>query len=81
MADCNRAAIHVEALIRNSQPVRAIKYLDGESLVELPEVDIRNALAGTLQEFRNGEDRANTHLVGLASGDCESTEDSQRLQA
>ena len=56
-------------------------HLHGEGLVELPQIDVGDALAGALQQLRNGEHRTDAHFVRLAAGDREAAEDSQRLQA
>ena len=43
MADGNRAAGYVEPVIGNAEPVAAIQYLHGESLIEFPDADIIHA--------------------------------------
>ena len=49
MADRDGAAIDVEALVGNAEPVAAIEDLHGERLVELPEPDVLHREPGALQ--------------------------------
>src|SRR3954467_3306727 len=80
MADRDGAAVHVEALVRDTELVAAVHHLYGERLVQLPQVDVRHLLAGRLQELRHGEHWADAHLVGLTTGDREAAIDAKRLQ-
>ena len=81
VADRDRAAVDVELLHRDAELVAAVEHLHGERLVQLPQADVVDLQAVALQAARNGEDRADAHLVGLAAGDREAAEDAQRLQA
>src|SRR4051794_28654154 len=49
MADRDRTAIHVEPVVGNAELVAAVDDLDRERLVELPQVDIGDLLAGALE--------------------------------
>src|SRR5208282_2766889 len=80
VADRDRAAVDVEPLLRNAEPVAAIQHLAGERLVELPQIDIADLEPLPGQQFRYGENRANAHLVRLAAGDGEAAEGAERLQ-
>src|SRR5262245_20479806 len=80
MADGNRAAIDVEALLRNAEPIAAIEYLAGESFVEFPQVDVVDLKAEALEQLWHGKDRADPHLVGLAAGNRETAEGAERLE-
>src|SRR5690606_37954281 len=81
MADGDRAAVDVQALIGNAELVAAVDHLHGEGLIQLPEADIVHLQAETLQQLRHGIDRADPHLVGLAAGDRHAAIDAERLQA
>src|SRR5262245_29673752 len=63
MSERDRAAVHVPALVRNADAVAAVDHLHREGLVQLPQVDVRDALAGLLEELRHGEYRADSHLA------------------
>src|SRR5882672_9130168 len=76
----NRAAIHVEAIVRDAETLRAVEDLNREGLVEFPQVDVGDGLAGAFQQLRDGEHRADTHFIRLASGHGEAAEDAERLE-
>src|SRR5256885_5020112 len=40
MADRNRAAVDVQALVRNAEAISAIQHLASECFIELPEIDV-----------------------------------------
>ena len=80
MADGDGAAIDIEPLLRNAEPVAAIEHLAGERLVEFPQIDVVHLQAVALEQLRHGEDRADAHLVGLAAGDGKAAERAERLQ-
>src|SRR6185295_14444158 len=44
MAERDRAAVHVQLVVRDADAVAAIDHLDGEGLVQLPEVDVLHLL-------------------------------------
>src|SRR6476620_1576906 len=77
--DC--AAIHIELLRIDAEPVAAIDHLHGESFVQFPEIDIGNFESVPLQESRNGKYRADAHLIGLAACRDKAAERAERLQA
>ena len=78
MADGDRAAVDVEAIVRNAERVAAVDHLHGERLVQLPEVDVVDLDARPLEQLRHREHRADAHLVGLAAGDGEAAEHAER---
>src|SRR5688572_24314155 len=80
MAHRDGATVDVEAFIRNSELVRAVQHLYREGFIELPEVDVRDALAGALQQLRYGEYGPDAHLVRLAARDREPAEDAERFR-
>src|SRR5690606_38150853 len=80
MADGDRAAVDVQALVRDPEPVAAVEHLDGEGFVQLPEVDVVDFQAGTVEQLGHREHRADPHLVGFAAGDREAAEIAERLQ-
>src|SRR5207253_1629848 len=75
VADRDGAAVDVQRLRRDTEPVTAVDDLDGEGLVQLPEVDLVPAEAEAFEEPRHGEHGADPHLVGLASRDGEAPVD------
>ena len=81
MADGDGAAVDVEPVVGDAEPVAAVDDLHRERLVQLPESDVIDLEARPLQEARDGEDGADAHFVRLAARHCEPTEDPQRPQA
>src|SRR6185369_3234751 len=81
MADRDRAAIDVVLLGIDAKLVARVEALAGERFVELPEVDVVDLQAMTLQQLRHGEDRADAHLVRLAAGRGPGDETSHRIEA
>src|SRR4029079_1922820 len=81
MADGDRSAVDVEALVRYAQLVAAIDHLDGECLVELPQADFVDIHPRPREELRYGKDRTDAHFVGFAAGDGETAEYPERLEA
>src|SRR5579883_1216352 len=80
MADRDRAAVDVETLLRDAQPVAAVERLARKGFVELPQVNVVDAEAMARQQLRNCEHWANAHLVRLAAGDREAPEGAERLK-
>ena len=64
-----------------SEPVVAIEHLDGKGLVELPKANIVDTQAKPLEKLGHGEDRADTHFVGLGTRDGHSNIAAERIQA
>src|SRR5439155_23456541 len=81
MPDRDRAAVDVEPLGIDAEPVAAVDHLDGERLVQLPEIDVLDLETVPPEELRHREDRADPHLVGLAARHGEAAEDRERLDA
>src|SRR5260221_11491027 len=81
VADGDRAAVDVEAVGGNAKLVAAVDHLHGEGLVQFPQADVLDLLAGLREALRHRERRADAHLVGLAAGGREAAEDPQRLRA
>src|SRR5690606_37758428 len=81
MSDRDRAAVDVEALVRDAEFVHAIQHLHGEGLVEFPQADVVDGEPGPLQQLGHREHRADAHLVGLAAGDRVAAEHAQRRDA
>src|SRR5438876_9484942 len=59
----------------------AIEHLHREGLVQLPQVDVADLLAGLLEQLGHREHRADAHFLRVAAGDREAAEDAERLQA
>src|SRR5262249_9301053 len=81
MADGNRAAVDVQTIVRDAEPIAAVDHLDGKRFIQLPQVHALEPRAGLLQQLRHGEHRADPHLVRLAAGDGEPAEHAERLHA
>src|SRR5580693_9369015 len=81
MSDRDRAAVHVQLLVRDADAVRAIEHLAREGFVQLPDFDVVGLEAVALQKARDGEDRTDSHFIGLASGRGKAAEDTERLDA
>ena len=81
VADGDGAAVDVVLLRVDAQLVAAVEALAGEGLVQLPKVDVVDLQAVAFQEARDGEHRADAHLVGLAAGDRPALEDAHGRQA
>src|SRR6185295_1269195 len=80
MADGNRAAVDVEPIVGDAEPIAAVDHLHREGLVQLPEIDVLDLRAGALEQLRHREHRADTHLAWFAAGDREAAEDAERCQ-
>ncbi len=81
VADSDGAAVDVQAVHRDAEFALAVENLNGEGFVEFPQADVVDGQAGALEQFGNGEDRADAHFVGLTTGNRETTEDTQRGSA
>src|SRR5712691_4651764 len=75
VADRDRAAVPVELLWVEAEPVATVDDLRGEGLVQLPDVDVADLEARAPEELRHREDRTDPHLLGRAAGDREAAED------
>src|SRR6478672_13577884 len=58
MTDRDRAAVDIVLGGIDAELVARIEALAGEGFVELPEIDVVDLKAVTLQQLRNGKDRA-----------------------
>src|SRR4051812_46560825 len=74
VADGDGAAVDVQPVRRQAEPVAAIEHLARERLVQLPKVDVVHREPVPLQQTGNGIDRPDPHLVRLAPGDGEAAE-------
>ena len=79
VTDSDGATVDVQVLSRDAQLVAAVDNLRSKGFVQLPQADVVHLQAVTLQQTRNGEDRADAHFVRLATGNREATEDTHRL--
>ncbi len=80
VADRDRAAVDVELVVVDAEPVAAVDHLHGEGLVQLPEADVVDLEAVRLEELRHGEHRADAHLVRIAAGDRDAAIDAERRE-
>ena len=80
MSNRNRATIHVEPLVGNTQLVAAVDHLACERLVEFPQADIVDAKSVALEQFWHRKHRSDSHLVRLASGHRHASIDAERMQ-
>src|SRR5271156_218239 len=69
VADRDRAAVDVELLVVDVQRVAAVHRLNRERFVELPQIDVVDLEAVTVEELRYGEDRSDPHLLGFETRD------------
>ena len=80
MADRDRTAVDVEALVGDAEPVAAIEHLHRERLVQFPQTDVVDREAEALQQLRHCKHRSDAHLVGLGARDRHADIAAQRLQ-
>src|SRR3954453_18267207 len=80
MAHRDRAAVDIDLVGVDAELVPAIQHLHRESFVQLPQADVVDGQAITLEQARHGEYRADAHLVRLAPGGDEAAEDAERVQ-
>src|SRR4030095_1494533 len=57
MSDGDRAAVRVQLIHRDAEPVAAVHDLRGEGLVQLDDVDVVDGEAGALEQLRHREHR------------------------
>src|SRR5882757_8065178 len=81
MADRDRAAVDVELVVGNAELVAAVEHLHGEGLVQLPQVDVVHLETEALEQLGDGVDRADAHLVGLATRHYQPLVDAERREA
>ena len=81
MANGNRAAVDVVFFRIDAELVTAVETLAGKGFVQLPEADVINGEAETLEQFGHRIHRANTHFVGITASDGHAAIGAQRLQA
>src|SRR3974377_1275075 len=67
VTDRDRAAVHIQPFMRQPETVHAVKHLAGECFIQFPEVDLVDLESLAFEQPRYGEDRAYSHLVGLAA--------------
>src|ERR1700733_5971795 len=80
MADRDRAAVDIELVVVDAEPVAAVENLDCEGFVEFPEADVVHLEAMRLEELRHREHRADAHLVRIAAGHGHAAIDPERLK-
>src|SRR4051812_31252216 len=76
----DRAAVDVDLVGVDAELVAAIQHLHREGFVQLPQADVVDGEAMTLEQARHREHRADAHLVRLAAGGDEAAEDAERVQ-
>ena len=74
MTDGDRATVDIEFFWVNAHAIAAIDDLDSESLVQLPEINVIQTQAATIEEFWHRENRSDAHFVRFATGDLEAAE-------
>src|SRR5690606_6160599 len=73
MPQRDAAAVDVETIGINAQPIATIKGLAGERLVQLPQADITDRQTMLLQQLRNSGHRPDTHFLRCAASTDETT--------
>ena len=81
VAEGDRAAVDVEALLVDAELAGAGEDLGGEGLVELDQVDLVELEAGGGERARDRLDRADPHVGGVDAGDAEGDDPGERLGA
>jgi len=81
MADGDGAAVDIEAIVGNTEPVAAIDHLHGEGFVQLPEPDVVHFEIKAFQELGDSEYRPNSHLVRLCADNGHATIAAEWLKA
>src|ERR1700724_2986061 len=76
-----RAAVDVQALVRNAEAITAIQHLASECFIELPQIDIADSITGTVEQPRDRVNRTHAHFVGLATGHRKAAKQPQGVQA
>src|SRR6266436_10358339 len=79
VADRDRTAIDIEFLGIDAQFVAAINHLDGIGLIQLPQIDVVDLQAMTLEQARDRRHRADAHLVRLDACRDKTAKDAQRI--
>src|SRR5690606_5834756 len=74
-------AIHIVLFRVDAEAVAAVEALARKGFIKFPEVDVVDLQAMTLEKTRNGENRADTHFIGLTAGDGEAAEDAENVGA
>ena len=69
MPDRYTSAVDVVDLGVDPETVATIERLARKRFVEFPQTDIIDLQIMALEQFWNGEDRPDTHLLGRAAGD------------
>src|SRR6185295_14363545 len=69
MTDRDRAAVDIEPVMRNSEPVAAVECLAREGFIEFPEVDVRHLETLFLKKLRHRKHRTDSHFIRLTSRD------------
>src|SRR5579871_3627681 len=80
MADRDGAAVDVEPVVVDAEPVAAVEDLHGESFLQLPEADVVDLEPVRLEELGHGEDGADPHFVRIAAGDSDAAVDAERRE-
>src|SRR5690554_5810152 len=80
MADGDGSAVHIQAVIGDTQVIAAIQHLAGEGLVDFPQADILDLEIEALQQPGDGVHRPDAHLLRLAPGHGNPAVDAQRLE-
>src|SRR5437667_8274923 len=81
MAEGNRAAVHVEFVLVDSELFDDCQNLSGESFIDFDQVDVVEFQSGILQRDFRRRDRTDAHDVGIAAGDAPRDDAAERLPA
>ena len=81
VADRDRAAVDVHALLVDPEVAHHGERLRGERLVQLDEVDVLDRDAGAVEQLADGRDRADAHHGGIDARDGRADEGPERLDA
>ena len=81
MANGNRPAIHIQAVIGDFQKITAVHHLAGKRFVDLPQVDVGHGQAKAFEQFGNRKHRANAHFFRCTTTHCYPAIGAQRFDA
>src|SRR3954470_18375522 len=67
MSHRDRTTVDVQPVIGDTKLIATIDHLHRECLIQFPQADVGDFLAGLLQQFRYSINRSDAHLIWFAS--------------
>src|SRR4051794_4328685 len=81
MTEGDRAAVHVEALLVDAEPLGAGQDLGGERLIQLDQVDLSQLESGLVESLGDRNHWPDPHVGGVDAGDADRDDAGERLLA